>query len=80
MKPGQEEWCQENMMAGDSEINLNDRHELAAVLPLDDDLLDYLLERSLSLIAECQRLRQELAAGDFVTHEEVIRLATPAGN
>ncbi len=55
-------------------------HEPIAMLPLDDDLLDYLLERSPRLIAECRRLREELEAGDYVTHEEVMRLATPDGN
>lgn len=55
-------------------------HETVAVLPLDDDLIDFLTERSPKLIAECQRLRQEIEAGDFVTHEEVMRLITPSGN
>ena len=51
-----------------------------AVLPLDDELIDYLVERSPRMIAECRRLRREMEAGDFVTHEEVMRLATPTGN
>ena len=55
-------------------------HEPVAVLPLDDELIDYLVERSPRLVAECRRLRKEMDAGDFVTHEEVMRLATPAGN
>ncbi len=55
-------------------------HETVAVLPLDDDLIDFLMERSPKLIAECQRLRREMEAGDFVTHAEVMRLVTPVGN
>ena len=55
-------------------------HDPVAVLPLDDELIDYLVERSPRLIAECRRLRQEMDAGDFVTHEEVMRLTTPSGN
>ena len=49
-------------------------HEPVAVLPLSDDLIDFLLERSPRLIAECQRLREEIEAGNYVTHEEVLRL------
>lgn len=49
-------------------------HEPVAVLPLDDDLIDYLLERSPRLMAECQRIRHEMDAGDFVTHDEVRKL------
>ena len=45
-----------------------------------EDVIELLWKNRERVIAECQRLRQELAAGDFVTHEEVIRLATPAGN
>ncbi len=55
-------------------------HDPVAVLPLDDELIDYLVERSPRMIAECRRLRREMEAGDFVTHEEVMRLATPTGN
>ena len=49
-------------------------HEPVAVLPFDDDLIDYLLERSPRLIAECQRIRREMDSGDFVTHDEVREL------
>ncbi len=49
-------------------------HEPVAVLLLDDDLIDYLLERSPRLTAECQRIRREMDAGDFVTHDEVRKL------
>ncbi len=45
-----------------------------AVLPLDDDLLDFLLERSPKLIAECARIRKEMGEGKSYSHEEVLRL------
>lgn len=34
-----------------------------AVLPLTDDVLDFLLETDPGFIADCQRIRQEMAAG-----------------
>lgn len=50
------------------------RHNSVAVLSLDDDLVDYLLECSPSLIAESQKNRREMDAGDFVIHDEVREL------
>ncbi len=41
------------------------------LLPLDDDLIDCLLERSPKLIKECRQIRARMAAGQFVRHEEV---------
>ena len=41
------------------------------LLPLDDELLDYLLERSPKLIKECQQIRARMAAGHFVTHDQL---------
>jgi hypothetical protein len=41
------------------------------LFPLNDDLLDYLLERSPKLIKECQQIRARMAAGRFVTHEKL---------
>jgi hypothetical protein len=45
-----------------------------AVLPLDDDLLDYLLERNPQFVADCQRIRESMRVGEFHTHAEVKRL------
>ncbi|MCY3020407.1 MAG: hypothetical protein NTW87_15415 [Planctomycetota bacterium] len=45
-----------------------------AVLPLDDDLLDYLLERNPRFQAECERVFREMKAGRFKTHAEVKKL------
>jgi hypothetical protein len=41
------------------------------LFPLNDDLLDYLLERSPKLIKECEEIRARMAAGKFLTHEQV---------
>jgi len=41
------------------------------LLPLSDDLLDYLLERSPKLIKEGQQIRARMAAGRFFTHDQV---------
>lgn len=45
-----------------------------AVMPLDDDLVDYLIERNPNFTGSCVRIRQEMRAGKFHTHEEVKRL------
>mgnify|MGYP001159158842 CR=1 FL=1 len=44
-----------------------------ALIPLDDDLLDYLIERSPKLVAECQKIRERMQAGHYRTHDEVKR-------
>jgi len=41
------------------------------VAPLDDDVLDLLLERNPAFIAHCQAIRQSMHAGQFLTHEDV---------
>jgi len=50
------------------EIAGKKRHVL---LPLDDELMDYLLERSPKLIKECRQIRARMATGQFVRHEQV---------
>jgi hypothetical protein len=42
-----------------------------AMIPLDDDLIDYLLERNPTFIQECQKIRQRMRAGQFQGHEAV---------
>ena len=49
-------------------------HKQIAMIPLDDDLIDYLLERSPKLIKECKKIRAEMKRGKFRTHEEVKRM------
>jgi hypothetical protein len=45
-----------------------------AMMPLDDHLLDYLLERNPRLIEECARIRQRMRQGEFHSHDEVKRM------
>ena len=47
------------------------KHKQIAMIPLDDDLIDYLLERSPKLIKECQKIRAEMK---YKTQEEVKRM------
>ena len=49
-------------------------HKQIAMIPLDDDLIDFLLERSPKLIKECQKIRAEMKRGKYTTHEEVKRM------
>ncbi len=45
-----------------------------ALMPLDADMVDYLLERSPKFRAECERIREQMRAGQFQTHEQVKKL------
>jgi len=49
-------------------------HKQIAMIPLDDDLIDYLLERSPRLIKECKKIRAEMKRGKYKTHEEVKKM------
>ena len=42
-----------------------------AVIPLDEDLIDYLIERSPKFIEVCRQIRVRMAAGQFHTREAV---------
>jgi hypothetical protein len=42
-----------------------------ALIPLDDDVLDLLIERSPKFRAHCREIRARMDAGQFRTHEEV---------
>jgi hypothetical protein len=44
-----------------------------ALLPLDDDVLDLLLERNPKLIAECRGIDERMKQGDYLTHEQVVQ-------
>ena len=44
-----------------------------AVISLDDDVLDLLIERSPKFRAHCREIRERMNAGQFQTHEEVKR-------
>ena len=54
-------------------VNTKD-HKQIAMIPLDDDLIDYLLERSPKLINECKKIRAEMKRGKYTTHEEVKKM------
>jgi hypothetical protein len=43
------------------------------LIPLDEDLIDFLIERNPNFRAVCQQVRARMDAGQFVTHEEVKR-------
>ena len=44
-----------------------------ALLPLDDDVIDLLIERSPEFRAHCREIRSRMDTGQFQTHEEVTR-------
>ncbi len=44
-----------------------------ALLPLDEDLLDYLIERSPTFRVRCREILQRMGSGRFQTHDEVRR-------
>jgi len=45
-----------------------------AVIPLDDDVIDLLIERNPRFRATCRAIRATMDAGQFQTHQEVRRL------
>lgn len=45
-----------------------------AMMPLDDELLDYLLERNPGLIEDCARIRQRMQQGESFSHADVRRM------
>lgn len=44
-----------------------------AVLPLDDEVLDPLLERNPGFSEECRQIRERMRQGDYVTYEEALQ-------
>ena len=42
-----------------------------ALMPLDEELLDFLIERNPGFIDECRQIRQRMAAGHTHSQEEV---------
>jgi hypothetical protein len=45
-----------------------------ALMPLDDDLIDFLIERNPKFIEECRQIRQRMETGQSRTHDEVKKL------
>ena len=44
-----------------------------ALLPLDDDVIDLLIERSPRFRDQCREIRQRMDSGQFHSHEDVRR-------
>lgn len=44
-----------------------------ALLPLDDDLIDFLIERSPTFRDRCREIRRRMDSGQFQSHDEVRR-------
>jgi hypothetical protein len=44
-----------------------------ALLPLDDDVIDFLIERSPTFRARFREIRERMESGQFQTHDEVRR-------
>jgi len=42
-----------------------------AILPLDDELIDFLLERNPRFAEECRQIRDRIRAGEFRSHDDV---------
>jgi hypothetical protein len=57
--------------AGEGLLVESESHAPYAILPLDDELIDFLLERSPSLIEECRQIRERMRGGRFRSHAEV---------
>jgi hypothetical protein len=50
------------------------RHPTYALMPMDDDLVDFLLERNPKFSVDCRRISERMRQGEFKTHEEVRRI------
>jgi hypothetical protein len=44
-----------------------------ALIALDDEVIDLLLERNPEFIAECKQIDQRMKRGDYLTHEQVLQ-------
>jgi hypothetical protein len=42
-----------------------------ALIPLDDDVIDFLIERNPEFIVSCREIRERVDAGQFQTHQDV---------
>jgi hypothetical protein len=51
-----------------------DDQEQYALLPLDDELLDFLLERNPKFIEECEQIRRRMMSGESYSQDDVERL------
>jgi len=46
-------------------------NEKYALLPLNDDLVDFLIERNSAFIEECRQICRRMEAGQFRSHQDV---------
>lgn len=47
-----------------------------AVLPLDEEVLDFLIERDPRFIEECSRIREQMREGKRISHADVREMFT----
>jgi hypothetical protein len=45
-----------------------------ALLPVDDEVLDLLLERNPIFIQECREIQKRMEQGDYVTYEAAVEM------
>ena len=50
-----------------------------ALLPVDDDVLDLLLERDPVFIQECREIQNRMERGEYLTHEQVLAALEESG-
>ena len=50
-----------------------------ALLPVDDDVLDLLLERDPVFIHECREIRKRMEQGEYLTHEQALAILKENG-
>lgn len=60
--------------AGDGVLIEPEGQPAYAMMPLDDELLDYLLERDPGFIEDCVRIRDRMRQGEFRSHADVRRM------
>lgn len=52
----------------------SDSHLSHALLPLSDDVIDFLLEQNPALIDECREIGLRMERGEYHTHADIKRL------
>jgi len=50
-----------------------------ALLPVDEDVLDLLLERDPVFIQECREIQKRMEQGEYLTHEQVLAALEDSG-
>lgn len=60
--------------AGEDGLLLTTEAKDYALIPLEDDVLDFLIERSPRFRMDCERIREQMRAGQFHSHADVTKL------